>query len=181
MNILVHMCCAPCAVGVLQNLPGSRSYSVTGYYYNPNIHPVEEFEKRKQSVQKLSADNDIPVIYDDEFMLEYWTYSLSKEKRCDYCYEMRIDRIAKTAKEKGFDAFTTTLFISPWQNHDKIRELAEQAASKYGVDFLYRDFRPFYRQGKNEAYKRGYYLQKYCGCIYSYYESDHKKKPEYDL
>jgi predicted adenine nucleotide alpha hydrolase (AANH) superfamily ATPase len=181
MNILVHICCAPCAVGVLQNLSGNGSYSVTGYYYNPNIHPIEEFQKRKESVEKLSRDNNVPVIYHDEFMLEYWKNSLSKEKRCDACYQMRIDQIAKTAKQKGLDAFTTTLLISPWQDHEKIRKLAEQAAAKYDIGFLYRDFRLFYRQGKNEAYKRGYYLQKYCGCIYSYDESDHKKKPVYEF
>jgi predicted adenine nucleotide alpha hydrolase (AANH) superfamily ATPase len=175
------MCCAPCSVGVLQSLYDDGLYSVTGYYYNPNIHPMQEFQKRKESVEKLSSDNSIPVIYDDEFMLEHWKNSLSKEKRCGACYYMRIEKIAKTAKQSGFDAFTTTLLISPWQNHDKIKELAEQAASKYGIDFLYRDFRPFYRQGKNEAYKRGYYLQKYCGCIYSYDESDHKKKPVYEF
>jgi len=181
MNILLHICCAPCAVGVLQNLSDSGPYSVTGYYFNPNIHPAEEFRKRKESVEKLSADNNIPVIYNDEYMLEYWKRSLSKENRCDACYRMRIDEIAKTAKQKEFDAFTTTLLISPWQDHEKIRIFAEQAASKYGIGFLYRDFRPFYREGKNEAYKRGYYLQKYCGCIYSYFESDHKKKPVYEF
>ena len=78
MNILVHICCAPCAVGVLQNLSDSGSYSITGYYYNPNIHPVEEFLKRKESVEKLSADNNVPVIYNDEFMLQYWKSSLRK-------------------------------------------------------------------------------------------------------
>src|SRR5690554_1486865 len=116
MNLLLHMCCAPCAVGVIQGLYENGSYSVTGYYYNPNIHPVEEFKKRKNSVQMLSADDNIPVIYDDEFMLEYWKNSLSKEKRirCAACYAMRINRIAKTAKEKELDAFTTSLLISPW-------------------------------------------------------------------
>ncbi len=185
MKLLLHMCCAPCATGALQSLSGD-GYTVSGFYYNPNIHPQQEFQARKKSVEALSMDHPLPVIYDEEFMMDYWKENLSgtpeeKEKRCGTCYRMRIERTALTAAEKGFDAFTTSLLISPWQDHDRIKKLGEEAALMYGVQFLYRDFRPFFRSGKNEAYKRGYYMQKYCGCIYSYGESDHKKKPVYQF
>lgn len=180
-KLLLHICCAPCATGVIQKLKSDGGYEITGLYYNPNIHPSEEFKARKASVELLSGDENIDVIYDDKLMLGYWKENLDGEKsrRCTFCYTVRLDFAAKTAKENGFDAFTTSLLISPWQDHEKIREIAENMAQKYGVDFLYQDFRPFYREGKNEAYRRGYYLQKYCGCIFSYQESDHKKKPVY--
>ncbi len=183
MNIMLHICCAPCAMGVLKSIPQKDGYKVTGYYYNPNIHPIQEFDARRMSVEALSGDNEFPVIYDDEMMQEYWKKSLhgEKEKRCGVCYALRTKQIAKTAKEKGMDAFTTTLLISPWQDHERIRALGEAASAKYDIPFFYKDFRPFYREGKNEAYNRGYYLQKYCGCIFSYQESDHRKKPEYEF
>lgn len=116
-------------------------------------------------------------------LLDLWKERLNVEKaqRCNSCYALRINQIAKTAKEQRADAFTTSLLISPWQDHEKIKALCETAAQQYDISFFYQDFRPYYREGKNEAWKRGYYLQKYCGCIYSWQESDHKKKPPYDF
>lgn len=183
VNLLLHICCAPCASGVIRKLSADGGFSVTGYYYNPNIHPEEENKARAKSVEALSRDENFPVIIENTVMLDYWKEKLEgeKERRCETCYAIRLDQIAKTAKEKGFEAFTTSLLISPWQNHEKIRELGEAAAKKHGIHFEYQDFRPFYREGKNEAYRRGYYLQKYCGCVYSYHESDHKKKPAYNF
>jgi len=180
-NLLLHICCAPCATGVIHKLKSDGGFDITGYYYNPNIHPSAENEARKNSVKALAADENIRVLYDDSVMVDYWKKNLAGEKlrRCEFCYALRVNHIAKTARESGFDSFTTTLLISPWQDHEKIRKIAETAADRYGVEFIYRDFRPLYREGKNEAYKRGYYLQKYCGCIFSYQESVHKKKPVY--
>jgi len=183
VNLLLHICCAPCAFGVIRKLAAGGGFSVTGYYYNPNIHPEEENNARAKSVEALSRDENFPVIIENAVMLDYWKEKLEgeKERRCETCYAIRLDQTAKTAKEKGFEAFTTSLLISPWQDHEKVRKLGEDAAKKHGVHFEYQDFRPYYREGKNEAYIRGYYLQKYCGCIFSYHESDHKKKPVYDF
>lgn len=180
-KLLLHICCAPCATGVIQKLKSDGCFDISGLYYNPNIHPSAEHEARKNSVKSLSMDENIEILYHDLVMVDYWKENLegNKERRCRFCYTLRIDHTAKTANEMGFDAFTTTLLVSPWQDHEKIREIAESASKKYGIDFLYQDFRPFYREGKNEAYRRGYYFQKYCGCIFSYQESDHKKKPVY--
>jgi len=182
-KLLLHICCAPCATGVVKELKSVGGFDITGLYYNPNIHPSIENEARKNSVKSLSADENIKIIYDDLVMVDYWKENLEgeKERRCRFCYAVRIDHAAKTAKETGFDAFTTSLLISPWQDHELIRETGYAAAKKYGIEFFYHDFRPFYREGKNEAYRRGYYLQKYCGCIFSYRESDHKKKPVYTV
>ena len=87
--------------------------------------------------------------------------------RCVKCYEMRLFETAKTAKENGFDSFTSSLFISPYQNHELMRETAERAAMEYGVEFLYRDFREYFHAGQDKARELGFYMQKYCGCIFS--------------
>ena len=83
------------------------------------------------------------------------------------CYEMRLYAAAKTAKAEGFDSFTSSLFISPYQKHELMREVAERAAAEYGVTFLYRDFRPYFRAGQARARELGFYMQKYCGCVFS--------------
>ena len=87
--------------------------------------------------------------------------------RCGKCYEMRLFETARQAKELGFDSFTSSLFISPYQNHELMRETAERAAMEYGVEFLYRDFRPYFHAGQDKAKELGFYMQKYCGCVFS--------------
>ncbi|NLO38357.1 MAG: epoxyqueuosine reductase QueH [Ruminiclostridium sp.] len=183
MKLLLHICCAPCATGVVKKLSADGGIAIHGYYYNPNIQPRQENRARLESVLALSRDENFPVVTEEAMLLDFWKEKLNVEKtlRCNTCYALRIDQMAKTAKEQGLDAFTTSLLISPWQDHEKIKALCETAARQYGISFLYQDFRPFYREGKNEAWKKGYYLQKYCGCIYSWQESDHKKKPTYDF
>ena len=87
--------------------------------------------------------------------------------RCGKCYEMRLFEAAKQAKEGGFDSFTSSLFISPYQNHELMAQIAQQAADTYGVEFLYRDFRPYFKDGQAFAREKGFYMQKYCGCVFS--------------
>lgn len=181
MKLLLHICCAPCAVAVVENLKQNQDIELSGFFYNPNIHPYEEFQKRKQSVVAMAEDYGIPMDYYDEFALEYWKNSLKGDKasRCRVCYSKRIDETAKLAKEKGFDAFTSSLLISPYQGHELIKSLGEQMAQKYGIQFYYQDFRELFRKSQNMARGKGYYMQKFCGCMYSYDESDHPKKPIY--
>ena len=109
-KLLLHICCAPCATGVLQKLKSDGGFDITGYYYNPNIHPSKENEARKKSVEVLSKDENIRVLYDGQLMVTYWKENLDvdKERRCKFCYTIRIDHIAKTAKEKGFDVYNNT-------------------------------------------------------------------------
>ena len=87
--------------------------------------------------------------------------------RCVKCYEFRLTEAARQAAEGGFDSFTSSLFISPYQQHDLMREIAQRAAKEYGVEFLYRDFRPYFKAGQEKARELGFYIQKYCGCIFS--------------
>lgn len=181
MKLLLHICCAPCAVAVVDNLKQNQDIELSGFFYNPNIHPYEEFQKRKQSVAAMAEDYGIPMDYYDEFALEYWKNSLKGDKasRCRVCYTKRMDATAKLAREKGFDAFTSSLLISPYQDHELIKSLGEQMAQKYGIQFYYQDFRELFRKSQNMARGKGYYMQKFCGCMYSYDESDHPKKPIY--
>lgn len=175
MKLLLHMCCAPCSVypaGVLQE----EGIDFEGFFYNPNIHPWEEFLRRRENVEKFSQIKGIPVSYTDDFRQDTWeSFGGTGEQRCNMCYSLRLDRAAALAKEKGFDAFTTTLLVSPYQNHELIKELGEKFAEKYGVKFYYRDFRPGFRQGQQQAKEMGLYRQKFCGCIISYNESQIKK------
>lgn len=181
MKLLLHICCAPCAVAIVDNIQVNSDISLEGFFYNPNIHPVEEYEKRKSAVEIMSGEFAVPITYQDKNMLEYWRNSLDENKliRCTTCYSLRLDSCAKLAKENSFDAFTTSLLISPYQDHDLIKAIGEKAALKYGIPFYYQDFRKLYRKGREISRGKHYYMQKYCGCFYSYSESDHPKKPIY--
>ena len=97
------------------------------------------------------------------------------DHRCVKCYEMRLFEAARQAAEGGFDSFTSSLFISPYQNHELMRQTAERAGAAYGVTFLYRDFRPYFRAGQERARELGFYIQKYCGCVFS--EQERYLKP----
>jgi predicted adenine nucleotide alpha hydrolase (AANH) superfamily ATPase len=90
-----------------------------------------------------------------------------RQGRCSYCYRLRLEKTAEKAGEAGCDFFSSTLLISPYQNHDAVRETGEEAAARYGARFLYRDFRPFFREGQKYAREQGFYMQKYCGCVFS--------------
>lgn len=167
MRVLLHMCCGPCSVypvSVLQK----EGITINGFFFNPNIHPEEEYLKRKQNVQVFSRQKNIQVDYFDEYDIEAWkSFEGTVHQRCGMCYTMRVKKAASYAAEKGFDAFTTTLLVSPYQKHNLIIELCEEFAGKYGIVFYYRDFRSGFRQGQQKAREMGLYRQKYCGCINS--------------
>lgn len=182
MKILLQICCAPCAIKVVESLR-DEGFDVTGYWFNPNIHPYGEWKKRRQAVVELSEQADLPVIYDDNYNLaENLTLLLEDPEfgvRCLACYEDRLRATAKTARENGFDAFTTTLFYSKYQMHGKIREIAERIADDENVELLYRDFRPLWGRGITASKKAELYRQRWCGCIFSEYEAE-KEREERD-
>lgn len=176
MKLLLHMCCAPCSVYPVRALR-DEGFEPQGFFYNPNIHPIKEFLKRKENVEKYSLLEGLQVVYDDQFEQDKWeNFNDEQLKRCNMCYSLRLDRTAAYAKEKGFDAYTSTLLVSPYQNHELLKELGQKFGEKYGVEFLYRDFREGYRQGQQQAREMDLYRQKFCGCIISYNESPHKHK-----
>ena len=168
MKTLLHICCAPCANQCIQVLQGDR-IEVTGFWYNPNIHPFTEYRARRNCLREYSGEIGLPLIEKNDYALRPFVREVAGDiaNRCVKCYEMRLFETAKQAKEGGFDSFTSSLFISPYQNHDLMREVAEKAAVTYGVEFLYRDFRPYFRDGQNFAREKGFYMQKYCGCVFS--------------
>ena len=178
MKLLLHACCAPCSVQCVELLD-EEGIRPDLFWYNPNIHPYTEYRSRRDSLRSFAETKGLFLILDDEYGLRSFTKAVSSIEqntspnenaspgRCAFCYRLRLEKTAREAAEKGYDAFSTTLLISPYQNHDLIRETGEDMAARYGILFLYRDFRPRFRQGQAQAREAGYYMQKYCGCIYS--------------
>ena len=176
MKTLLHICCAPCANMPIDVLKAD-GLEVTGFWYNPNIHPFTEYRARRNTVREYLQTIETPLIERNDYGLRPFVRTVAEdiEGRCVKCYEMRLLETARQAAEGGFDSFTSSLFISPYQNHELMREVAERAASEYGVSFLYRDFRPYFREGQARARELGFYMQKYCGCVFSEEERYLKK------
>ena len=168
MKTLLHICCAPCANQCIEVLRTDK-IEVTGFWFNPNIHPFTEYRARRNCLREYAQTIDLSLIEKNDYALRPFIRAVAEdiEHRCGKCYELRLFEAAKQAKEGGFDSFTSSLFISPYQNHELMRETAERAAEEYGVDFLYRDFRPYFRAGQDFAREHGFYMQKYCGCVFS--------------
>ena len=176
-TLLLHSCCAPCSSYVLEYL--SKYFEITDLYYNPNIFPEEEYIYRSNELRRLIDEMParIPVKY---ISCEYTPEDFNeiakgreKEKeggeRCFLCYRLRLEKTAQIAMENNFDYFTTTLSISPLKNAEKLNEIGREMSEKYGVKYLYSDFK------KRNGYKRSVelskeyelYRQNFCGCVYS--------------
>ena len=176
MNTLLHICCAPCANQCIDVLR-AEGFAVTGFWYNPNIHPFTEYRQRRNCLREYAAAISLPLIERNDYGLRPFVREVAQDitGRCVKCYEMRLFETARQAKEGGFDSFTSSLFISPFQNHELMAETAQRAADAYGIEFLYRDFRPYFRDGQEKAKELGFYMQKYCGCVFSEEERYLKK------
>ena len=168
MKTLLHICCAPCANQCIRQLR-EESVEVTGFWYNPNIHPFTEYRARRNCLREYAQTIDLPLIEKNDYALRPFVREVAADiaNRCVKCYEMRLFETARTAKELGFDSFTSSLFISPYQNHALMMETAQRAAEYHDVEFLYRDFRPLFKAGQETARELGFYMQKYCGCVFS--------------
>jgi predicted adenine nucleotide alpha hydrolase (AANH) superfamily ATPase len=139
------------------------------YWYNPNIHPFTEYKSRRDCLLSYAENLTLTLVMEDHYGLKDFIaeYPFADPGRCAFCYRLRLEKAARAAKERGFDAFCTSLLISPYQDHELLKKTAQAAAERYGVEFLYRDFRPFFREGQAKARAAGFYMQKYCGCIFS--------------
>ena len=168
MQTLLHICCAPCANQCIEVLRTDK-IDVTGFWYNPNIHPFTEYRARRDCLRAYAEEISLPLIERNDYALRPFVRAVAEDiaHRCVKCYEMRLFEAAKQAKEGGFDSFTSSLFISPYQNHELMAQVAQQAADACGVEFLYRDFRPYFKDGQTFAREHGFYMQKYCGCVFS--------------
>ena len=183
-KLLLHSCCAPCSSRCIEYL--ANYFDITVLYYNPNISPVEEYEKRKQEqikfINEFKSKNkldfmDVGYDYNDFLNISKGLEHLKEGgERCFKCYQLRLDKTAFLAKENNYDFFGTTLTVSPYKNSQVLNKIGEHLSDIYSIKYLYSDFK------KNNGYKRSIelskkynlYRQDYCGCIYSKIERDEK-------
>ena len=185
-KLLLHSCCAPCSSYVLEYL--TEYFDITVYYYNPNISPMGEYEKRiaeqKRLISEMKFKNSVSFIegtynHDEFISLTRGLENLPEGgERCSLCYEMRLEAAAQKAAEINADYFTTTLSVSPYKNTAKLNTIGLKLAMEYGVPYLVSDFK------KNNGYKRsielsteyGLYRQNFCGCIFSKKEAEERRR-----
>lgn len=190
-KLLLHACCAPCSTACLETL--SNNFDITIFFYNPNIHPKEEFDKRFEELlqfvkEKNSEDNALGVNQIKTLSLEYnpaeffdCVKGLENEReggaRCERCFWLRLSKSAEIAKQNGFDYMTTTLTLSPHKNSQLLNTIGKELEKIYGIKYLFSDFK------KNDGYKKSIelskkynlYRQDYCGCVYSKLEREQQK------
>ncbi|WP_036729382.1 epoxyqueuosine reductase QueH [Peptoniphilus mikwangii] len=185
-RLLLHSCCGPCSSSVLERL--GMYFKITVLYYNPNIDTKNEFYTRvveqRSVIERLPSKNKIELIVIDYDSSEYFDkikgYEHEREGgyRCKLCFDLRIEEAAKFAKEKGFDYFTTTLSVSPYKNSQLLNKIGEEMAKKYGINYLYSDFKKKngYRRSIELSKEYNLYRQDYCGCIFSKLQSMEDRK-----
>lgn len=176
MRILLHTCCGPCTIYPLARLR-QQGHQVTGYFYNPNIHPFQEFTRRLAALRELATAAEFDVLYEERYGLQDFLRQVvfKEQERCGICYAMRLGEVARLAVAQGFDAFSTTLLYSRYQQHGEIRRQGEELAQRLGLIFHYEDFREGWQEGIDRSLAMGLYRQPYCGCIYSEQERYDKK------
>lgn len=174
MNLLLHICCAPCSTGCLERL-FDDGFKVAGFFYNPNIQPLSEYNRRYVEVVRLSKLLDFKL-YTVKYDTSRWFRAikgLENEpeggKRCEVCYRLRLIETAQTAKRHGFESFTTTLSISPHKIYGKIKSIGEEIAQEYELAFLSYDFKKMdgFKRSIELSRQHNLYRQKYCGCLFS--------------
>ncbi len=176
-RLLLHSCCAPCSSHVITFL--TKYFDITILYYNPNISPIEEYNKRKKEqislIKQIETINKLDILeceYENElYEKNIKGYENCKERgaRCTICFNMRMEKTAQLAKQNNFDYFCTTLTVSPYKNSKLINQIGKELSNKYDIKWLYSDFK------KNDGYKKSIelskkynlYRQNYCGCKYS--------------
>ncbi len=190
-SILLHSCCAPCSSACLERL--HQHFKITVFYYNPNIAPAEEYERRVKEQERFLKD--YPAKYPLSFLEgaydtdRFYAMAEGKEEcpeggeRCEGCFRLRLFETGRVAKEKGFDFFTTTLSLSPLKNAALLNRIGEEASKEYGVPYLFSDFKKkdgFLRSTQlSEEY--GLYRQDYCGCVFSRRERDERLRERQNI
>jgi hypothetical protein len=183
MKILFHICCSNCTLYPFKLLRDEGN-DFTGFWYNPNIQPHDEYRSRLASLKKLSDKWHIDIFYDEQYRPEEYIEAIKSPlpqpapERCKFCYSLRLEKAAAKARDEGFDAFSTTLLISPYQDFEQINATGRELAEKYNLYFYLKDFRPYFRDAMSLARKLGLYRQKYCGCLFSKQERGNAIKAE---
>ena len=180
-NLFLHICCAPCACYPVDHFR-QNGFEVTGFWHNPNIHPVSEYELRRQALQEYRQKTGLEIIFDGEYRIEEWFDRTApgwrtgdREKRCGLCYLFRMERTVAEAKKRGFRAFSTTLLYSRYQFHDRIAGICRELAAEHGLEFVYSDLRAGWQKGIEMSKTMGLYRQKFCGCLFSGVEARKNK------
>lgn len=172
-RLLLHICCGPCSTYTIGRLR-EEGFAVTGFWYNPNIHPWQEHQRRQESLAKYAEAVSLPVIWYEQYEMPLFLRQVvGHEKfrhRCAICYRMRLEKTAQVAAGQSFDAFTTTLLISPHQDQDLIRRIGEEVATRHGIEFYFENFRRGWSERGRLTQEHDLYRQQYCGCIYSEWE-----------
>ena len=179
MNLLMHICCAPCAIYPLRELR-REGHQVTGFFYNPNIHPSQEYRKRLETLIEFAREEDLPLIQADNYEPEVFLRAVAfrESKRCGACYHLRIIETARRARREGFEGFTTTLLYSVYQDHALLKDMGETCSGEENSLFCYRDFREGWKEGVTLSRLAGMYRQQYCGCLYSEGERFYRPPPK---
>lgn len=176
-KLLLHSCCGPCSSYVLEYL--SNYFDITILYYNPNISPRSEYDKRKEEqirlIKEIDKVNKIDIIdcdYDNniyETRIKGYEDCPERGNRCTICFDLRLSKTAQMAKELNYDYFCSTLTVSPYKNSRLLNEIGKQMEEKYGVTWLYSDFKKEngYKHSIELSKKYNLYRQDYCGCKYS--------------
>ena len=172
-RLLLHTCCAPCSPHVIELL--QREFKLSAFFYNPNIHPLEEYQLRLKEMKQFCERIDLELVIGN-YDVDQWfhtTKGMENEKeggkRCDLCFRMRLEKVAHVALKNGFSHFTTTLTVSPHKNAMVINQIGCELQNKYSINFYEADFKKKdgFKKSCELSKKYGFYRQNYCGCVYS--------------
>jgi epoxyqueuosine reductase len=171
VRLLLHTCCGPCASATVP-FWRQRGVEVTGFFFNPNVHPLLEWRRRATGARDVAEATGIEMVEDPAYDPAAWFASVvpGEGSRCRRCIGQRLMRAAEEALALDCAAFSTTLSISPYQDHEAIRAAGTEAGERYDVEFLYQDLRPRYAESRRLSREWGIYRQKYCGCLVSEWE-----------
>ncbi len=175
MDLLLHICCAPCSIYSWDYFSG-LGYQPGGLFFNPNIHPYREFSSRLEALRGLAQAEERSVTFDERYLMDdFLRLAVSAgNERCRLCYEMRLQETAHQARDAGIKNYSTTLLLSPYQKHELLKSVGEQVGRQTGVNFIYADLRSGFRKSMDQARKKELYRQQYCGCIFSEKERFYK-------
>lgn len=192
MKLLLHTCCAPCLTG--SRIPfQEEGFVINAYWYNPNIHPFTEHERRFQTFQRYLFLEPMEYVIEEGFLQYEFIKGqidasasieeneelkkssgsmgpLQRKERCRFCYTNRMESTARFAKEKGYDCYSTTMLLSRHQDHELIRKVCNKMADRYGIEFIYKDLRKQWKDSIRISKELRLYKQSYCGCVFSEHE-----------
>jgi len=170
-KVLLHCCCAPCAIIPVEYLR-QEGLDITGYWYNPNIHPFSEYQKRLDTLYYYAHQINLSLVSNESYDLQdFFLHALQDiQNRCRYCYYKRLKQTALSAIQLGYPAFSTTLFFSKYMKHDQVLEEGKAISKEYDIELIYRDFRPKWQDGMKKSKLLKIYRQQYCGCLFSEYD-----------